>query len=164
MPTSNKTLKNMNDLSDWVVNPETGRLLKIGTRKYYDLVKDKILKMDGGSRKKNVIYKGSNLDDVKKCMVPRDDNIKIIKRNETLIESRRKVTRGEIIKELCIKASDVIKNNMDDLEGLDGDSLDKKVKQLINQKMVGDIASKKKEFVLAEDDVVESSGEDDEED
>ena len=164
MPTSNKTLKNLNDLSDWVVNPETGRLLKIGTRKYYDLVKDKILKMDGGSRKKNVIYKGSNLDDVKKCMVPRDDNIKIIKRNETLIESRRKVTRGEIIKELCIKASDVIKNNMDDLEGLDGDSLDKKVKQLINQKMVGDIASKKKEFVLAEDDVGESSGEDDEED
>lgn len=164
MPTSNKTLKNMNDLSDWVVNPETGRLLKIGTRKYYDLVKDKILKMDGGSRKKNVIYKGSNLDDVKKCMVPRDDNIKIIKRNETLIESRRKVTRGEIIKELCIKASDVIKNNMDDLEGLDGENLDKKVKQLINQKMVGDIASKKKEFVLAEDDVGESSGEDDEED
>lgn len=164
MPTSNKTLKNMNDLSDWVVNPETGRLLKIGTRKYYDLVKDKILKMDGGSRKKNVIYKGSNLDDVKKCMVPRDDNIKIIKRNETLIESRRKVTRGEIIKELCIKASDVIKNNMDDLEGLDGENLDKKVKQLINQKMVGDIASKKKEFVLAEDDIGESSGEDDEED
>jgi hypothetical protein len=154
----------MNDLSDWVVNPETGRLLKIGTRKYYDLVKDKILKMDGGSRKKNVIYKGSNLDDVKKCMVPRDDNIKIIKRNETLIESRRKVTRGEIIKELCIKASDVIKNNMDDLEGLDGENLDKKVKQLINQKMVGDIASKKKEFVLAEDDIGESSGEDDEED
>ena len=163
MPTSNKTLKNMNDLSDWVVNPETGRLLKIGTRKYYDLVKDKILKMDGGSRKKNVIYKGSNLDDVKKCMVPRDDNIKIIKRNETLIESRRKVTRGEIIKELCIKASDVIKNNMDDLEGLDGDALDKKVKQMINQKMVGDIASKKKEFVLADDDLGESSGEDDEE-
>lgn len=162
MPTSNKTLKNMNDLSDWVVNPETGRLLKIGTRKYYDLVKDKILKMDGGSRKKNVIYKGSNLDDVKKCMVPRDDNIKIIKRNETLIESRRKVTRGEIIKELCIKASDVIKNNMDDLEGLDGDSLDKKVKQLINQKMVGDIASKKKEFVLADDDIGESTDEDDE--
>lgn len=163
MPTSNKTLKNMNDLSDWVVNPETGRLLKIGTRKYYDLVKDKILKMDGGSRKKNVIYKGSNLDDVKKCMVPRDDNIKIIKRNETLIESRRKVTRGEIIKELCIKASDVIKNNMDDLEGLDGENLDKKVKQLINQKMVGDIASKKKEFVLADDDIGESTDEDDEE-
>jgi hypothetical protein len=163
MPTSNKTLKNMNDLSDWVVNPETGRLLKIGTRKYYDLVKDKILKMDGGSRKKNVIYKGSNLDDVKKCMVPRDDNIKIIKRNETLIESRRKVTRGEIIKELCIKASDVIKNNMDDLEGLDGDALDKKVKQMINQKMVGDIVSKKKEFVLADDDLGDSSGEDDEE-
>ena len=163
MPTSNKTLKNMNDLSDWVVNPETGRLLKIGTRKYYDLVKDKILKMDGGSRKKNVIYKGSNLDDVKKCIVPRDDNIKIIKRNETLIESRRKVTRGEIIKELCIKASDVIKNNMDDLEGLDGDALDKKVKQMINQKMVGDIVSKKKEFVLADDDLGDSSGEDDEE-
>lgn len=163
MPTSNKTLKNMNDLSDWVVNPETGRLLKIGTRKYYDLVKDKILKMDGGSRKKNVIYKGANLDDVKKCMVPRDDNIKIIKRNETLIESRRKVTRGEIIKELCIKASDVIKNNMDELEGLEGDELDKKVKQMINQKMVGDIASKKKEYTIAEDDVGESSGEDDEE-
>jgi len=73
------------------------------------------------------------------------------------------VTRGEIIKELCIKASDVIKNNMDDLEGLDGDALDKKVKQMINQKMVGDIASKKKEFVLADDDLGESSGEDDEE-
>jgi len=163
MPASNKTIKNMNDLSDWVVNPETGRLLKIGTRKYYDLVKDKILKMDGGSRKKNVIYKGANLDDVKKCMVPRDDNIKIIKRNETLIESRRKVTRGEIIKELCIKASDVIKNNMDDLEGLEGDELDKKVKQMINQKMVGDIASKKKEYTIADDDIGESSGEDDEE-
>ena len=163
MPASNKTIKNMNDLSDWVVNPETRRLLKIGTRKYYDLVKDKILKMDGGSRKKNVIYKGANLDDVKKCMVPRDDNIKIIKRNETLIESRRKVTRGEIIKELCIKASDVIKNNMDDLEGLEGDELDKKVKQMINQKMVGDIASKKKEYTIADDDIGESSGEDDEE-
>jgi len=163
MPTSNKTLKNINDLSDWVVNPETGRLLKIGTRKYYDLVKDKILKIDGGSRKKNVIYKGANLDDVKKCMVPRDENLKIIKRNETLIESRRKVTRGEIIKELCIKASDVIKNNMDELEGLEGDELDKKVKQMINQKMVGDIASKKKEYTIAEDDVGESSGEDDEE-
>ena len=163
MPASNKTIKNMNDLSDWVVNPEPGRLLKIGTRKYYDLVKDKILKMDGGSRKKNVIYKGANLDDVKKCMVPRDDNIKIIKRNETLIESRRKVTRGEIIKELCIKASDVIKNNMNDLEGLDGDELDKKVKQMINQKMVGDIASKKKEYTIADDDIGESSGEDDEE-
>jgi hypothetical protein len=52
---------------------------------------------------------------------------------------------------------------MDDLEGLDGDSLDKKVKQLINQKMVGDIASKKKEFVLADDDIGESTDENDEE-
>jgi len=163
MPASNKTIKNMNDLSDWIVNPETGRLLKIGTRKYYDLVKDNILKIDGGSRKKNVLYKGNNLDEVKKCMVPRDENLKIIKRNETLIESRRKVTRGEIIKELCIKASDVIKNNMGDLEGLDGKELDNKVKQMINQKMVGDIANKKKEYVLADDDIGDTTDGDDEE-
>jgi len=149
----------MGDLSDWIINPETGRLLKIGTKKYYALVKDNILKMDGGSRKKNVIYKGGNLDDVKKCMVPRDDNIKIIKRNDTLIESRRKVTRGEIIKELCIKASDIIKNNMSEFEGLEGDDIDKKVKKMINQKMVGDIAEKKKEYEIADNDCSDSGTE-----
>jgi len=159
---NHKTIKNMGDLSDWIINPETGRLLKIGTKKYYALVKDNILKMDGGSRKKNVIYKGGNLDDVKKCMVPRDDNIKIIKRNDTLIESRRKVTRGEIIKELCIKASDIIKNNMDEFDGLEGPEIDKKVKTMINQKMVGDIANKKKEYEVADNDISDSGTEEEE--
>ena len=145
-------LKNTMDLSNWVVNPNTGRLIKIGTRQYYALVKDNILKMDGGTRKKNVLYKGPNLDDVKKCMPKRDADITIVKRNDKLIETRRKINRNEIFSELCIKASDIIKHNMDELDGLEGDELDKKVKQLINQRMVGEIQAKKPLYQLAESD------------
>lgn len=143
-------LKTSMDLSNWVVNPNTGRLIKIGSRQYYALVKDNILKMDGGSRKKNIIYKGPNLDDVKKCMPKRNDDITIVKRDGKLIETRRKINRNEIFSELCIKASDMIKHNMDELDGLEGEDLDKKVKQLINQRMVGEIQMKKPLYQLAE--------------
>ena len=85
-------------------------------------------------------------------MPKRNEDITIVKRNDKLIETRRKINRNEIFSELCIKASDMIKHNMDELDGLEGEDLDKKVKQLINQRMVGEIQMKKPLYQLAESD------------
>ena len=48
----NKKNKSNSDISDFVINPITGKLIKIGSRIYNQLMKDNILKLDPTTRKK----------------------------------------------------------------------------------------------------------------
>ena len=50
--------------SDFVVNPKTGRLVKINSRAYNQLLKDKILDIKT-DRQKNVLYDGAHASEVK---------------------------------------------------------------------------------------------------
>ena len=45
---------------NYVINPRTKRLVKVGSKTYKQLVKDKYLKMEFKTREKNVLYTGQN--------------------------------------------------------------------------------------------------------
>jgi len=53
---SNNRKITSNDITDFVVNPLTGKLIKINSRIYKQLVKDKILNLDNKTRKDNIVY------------------------------------------------------------------------------------------------------------
>mgnify|MGYP006992525728 FL=1 len=44
------------DISNYVINPVTGRLIKINSRKYHQLLKDKMLDLPAETRQNNIIY------------------------------------------------------------------------------------------------------------
>ena len=59
--------------SDFVVNPKTGRLVKINSRAYNQLLKDKILDIKT-DRQKNVLYDGAHASEVKEHL-KHDDSV-----------------------------------------------------------------------------------------
>ena len=128
----------MVNIHDFVVNPNTNKLVKIGSKKYKQLVKDKVLKMKYSIRAKNVVYNGSNAKEVKKNMVPEDD-IVLVAKDEKIYKQRRQFKDTELIDEIINNAYDLIKNDLDDIdfENTDDDELRRIVRQMIYQKSVG---------------------------
>lgn len=128
----------MVNIHDFVVNPNTNKLVKIGSKKYKQLVKDKVLKMKYSTRAKNVVYNGSNAKEVKKNMVPEDD-IVLVAKDEKIYKQRRQFKDTELIDEIINNAYDLIKNDLDDIdfENTDDDELRRIVRQMIYQKSVG---------------------------
>jgi len=128
----------MVNIHDFIVNPNTNKLVKIGSKKYKQLVKDKVLKMKYSTRAKNVVYNGANAKEVKKNLVP-EDNIVLVAKDDKIYKQRRQFKNTELIDEIIDNAYDLIKNDLDDIDfdNTDDDELRRIVRQMIYQKSVG---------------------------
>ena len=136
---SNKQKKVINrDISDYVINPVTGRLIKIDSRKYHQLLKDKMLNLPIDTRKDNVIFNGEvKKEDKEKFKV--NKNMNLVTRNGKLVENRRKTTREEYLSHFTKKSAEVIKKNMDQFtDDMDDDAMYLTVKKLLAQEMIGE--------------------------
>ena len=81
--------------SDFVVNPKTGRLVKINSRAYNQLLKDKILDIKT-DRQKNVLYDGAHASEVKGNL-KHDESVNLHQKGDKIFQFRRKLQSGELL-------------------------------------------------------------------
>jgi hypothetical protein len=145
-----------------VLNPHTGQPLKIGTKTYRKIVKDRCLNLDYDNRKDYVVFDGSDLGDIdlnkiKAKLKKQPDMIYIIK-NRQIWAQRRKINMTEIINYIIKCTIVVLKNNVSltDLSMMDDKNIEYVLTKEINQKLVGDVninmdGTNKELFVLDEE-------------
>jgi hypothetical protein len=134
MPSNKKVLsKNIND---FVINPKTGRLIKINSRIYRQLLKDNMLNLDFNTRKNNIVY---NDTDINKNKLKKNENLSLVYNNGKIKEYRRKITQEEANENLIKNASTVVKKNLH----LFNDSMTEQetydlFKKLTSQQLIGE--------------------------
>jgi len=139
--TSNRNSKhNPNNISikkDYIVNPVTGRLIKVNSRKYVQLVKDAILHLPHSDRKNTIVYEGGNVSDVAKGLRT-DDNHILVAKNDKVFKQRRKLENKDYINHTLNKCVDLIKNDLGNINihEMTNDELDEHVRELLNQKLI----------------------------
>jgi len=147
MPSNRKVASN--DISDFVVNPITGKLIKINSRIYKQLVKDKILNLDNKTRKDNIVYDNLEID---KTKLKKNPGLHLVKNNGKIKEYRRKVTETERHTNLIMNASKVVKKHLNEFnDEMTDDEIFKKVKVLLSQELIGDPPPKKEKIKIVEE-------------
>lgn len=128
--------------NDFIMNPSTGRMIKIGGRAWRTAVKDGLL--EGTYQNENVVYELKEGDDVDKLKIDFDEkedkNTQVVKgrgRHKNKLVKRRKPISAEDMSEYTRKtAIQVVKDNKDELEDMDEDELDKYLDELIKAEML----------------------------
>jgi hypothetical protein len=141
----NENTMNIINNTDHVLNPHTGQPLKIGTKTYRKIVKDRCLNLNYDNRKDYIIFDGSDMGDIdlnkiKAKLKKQPDMIYIIK-NRQIWAQRRKINMTEIINYIIKCTIDVLKNNVSltDLSKMDDKNIEYVLTKEINQKLVGDV-------------------------
>ena len=141
----NENTMNIINNTDHVLNPHTGQPLKIGTKTYRKIVKDRCLNLNYDNRKDYIIFDGSDLGDIdlnkiKSKLKKQPDMIYIIK-NRQIWAQRRKINMTEIINYIIKCTIEVLKNNVSltDLSKMDDKNIEYVLTKEINQKLVGDV-------------------------
>ena len=157
----NENTMNIVNNTDHVLNPHTGQPLKIGTKTYRKIVKDRCLNLNYDNRKDYIVFDGSDLGDIdlnkiKSKLKKQPDMIYIIK-NRQIWAQRRKINMTEIINYIIKCTIDVLKNNVSltDLSMMDDKNIEYVLTKEINQKLVGDVninmdGTNKELFILDE--------------
>lgn len=148
MPTTNRKVASV-DITDFVVNPMTGKLIKINSRIYKQLVKDKMLNLDNNTRKDNIVYESLDID---KSKMKKNPNMNLVKNNGKIKEYRRKATENERHNNLIMNASKVVKKHLNEFsDDMDDEAIFKKVKVLLSQELIGDPPPKKEKIKIIEE-------------
>jgi hypothetical protein len=139
-----KNSMNIINNTDHVINPHTGQPLKIGTKTYRKIVKDRCLNLNYDNRKDYIIFDGSDLGDIdlnkiKAKLKKQPDMIYIIK-NKQIWAQRRKINMTEIVNYIIKCTIDVLKNNVSlkELSVMNDKEIEFIMSKEINQKLVGD--------------------------
>lgn len=123
--------------SDFVINPLTGCFIKIGSKKYLQLVKDNYLQLNFKTRTHSLVYEGEHAADVLPN-VPLEEHSMLWIKDNKIFKQRRKMTVAEHIDNTACKASMLIKNHLDEFnDNMTDEQIDKKVKQIIYQELIG---------------------------
>ena len=134
---------NLNNL--FAVNPKSGRMILKSSRLYKQLLKDKLLGVSTETRKSSLLYEGEHAGDIKQN-IQKEKNVTLVKRGNKIHKQRRKVTHEEIADNVIKKSMGVILQNQDLFNGSQTDEeIDQILKNLIEQKLIGDIPEHKKE-------------------
>lgn len=154
------TMKVVNSITH-VLNPHTGQPLKIGTKTYRKIVKDKCLNLNYNNRKDYVIFDGSDMGGIDlniiKNKLKKQPNMIYIIKNKQIWAQRRKINMTELINYIICCTVDTLKNNVSlkDLLAMNESDMNYILTKEINQKIVGDVVinmdgSNKELFVLDE--------------
>ncbi len=141
----NENTMNIINSKQYVINSHTGQPLKIGTKTYRKILKDKILNLDYDNRKDYIIFDGTDLGNIDLTKIrdklKKQPNMIYIIKNKQIWAQRRKINMTEIINYIIKCTVDVLKNNVSlkELSDMDDSQLDNVLYKQINQKLVGDI-------------------------
>ena len=146
----NKKSKNNSNPDDYVVNPLTGMLIKIGSKKYLQLLKDNYLQLDPSTRKDNTVFDGPDPDNKIKSKLKKNPKMNLKNCGDKIVEQRRKMNTVEHINNMTIKSAQVIKKYMNEFHDEMSDAeVYAKVKKLLSQEIIG-TPKKDVEFVVKE--------------
>lgn len=157
----NENTMNIINNTSHVLNPHTGQPLKIGTKTYRKIVKDRCLNLNYDNRKDYIVFDGSDLGEIdlnkiKAKLKKQPDMIYIIK-NQQIWAQRRKINMIEMINYIIKCTIEVLKNNVSlkELSEMDDENIEYVLTKEINQKLVGDVninmdGTNKELFILDE--------------
>jgi hypothetical protein len=135
---------------DYVVNPLTGMLVKIGSKKYMQLMKDNYLQLDPNTRKDNVVFDGPDPDNKIKSKLKKNPKMNLKNCGDKIVEQRRKMNTVEHINNMTIKSANVIKKYMNEFsDEMTDDEVYAKVKKLLSQEIIGE-PKKNVQFIVKE--------------
>jgi len=121
---------------NYVINPRTKRLVKVGSKTYKQLVKDSYLKMAYKTREKNVVYTGKNAKEVKENLIADDDIVLVAKKNK-VYKHRRRMKDTERENNIISKATDLVKNHLDEFnDDMTDQEIDARVHEIIQQLLI----------------------------
>jgi len=128
--------------SDYVINPQTSRKIKVGGDLYKKLVKAKILGINPDEIGR-VVYQGDSVDDckqaVKKIPLPSKDLVPQITKQKKVVTKARKLKQSEMNKEIQAITLAVYEENKklfnDNMSVYEIQDL---IKRLVNEKLISD--------------------------
>lgn len=128
--------------SDYVINPQTGRKIKVGGDLYKKLVKAKILGINPDDIGK-VLYKGDSIEDckqaVKKLPLPSKDLTPQITPQKKVVTKARKLKQSEMNKEIQAITLAVYEQNKDKFnDNMSVYEIQDLIKRLVNEKLISD--------------------------
>jgi hypothetical protein len=131
-----------NELKDFILNPKTGRMIKINSRAYQKLVSQNILKLE--PCKDTVIADCKNLEaaqELQKTLNKKSigKNKIVSRRGKKLIASHRRITNEELVNSVSDLAITAVNENQDMFydKNLTDEEVSSQIKRLIHQKLIG---------------------------
>jgi len=145
-----KKMRINRNTDDYVVNPLTGMLIKIGSKKYLQLMKDNYLQLDPSTRKDNIVFDGPDPNNTIKSKLKKNPNMNLKNCGDKIVEQRRKMNTVEHINNMTIKSANVIKKYMNEFNNeMPDDEVYAKVKKLLSQEIIGE-PKKNVQFIVKE--------------
>ena len=121
----------------YIISPLSKRPIKVGGKRYQQLVSDNILQKPPESRKKSIVYEGENATEVVKNLTREKDTDIRAKQGKKIIKYRRRIKRTELIDNTLNKTMQVVIQNRELFNNEQSDEeIDAILKQLIHQNMV----------------------------
>ena len=123
--------------SGYIISPLSKRPIRVGGKRYQQLVSDNILQKQPESRKQSIVYEGMNANAIVKNMkLEKDTNIRA-KQDKQIIKYRRRIKRNELVDNTLNKTMEVVIQNRELFNNDQSDEeIDTILKQLIHQNMV----------------------------
>ena len=95
----------------YIISPLSKRPIKVGGKRYQQLVSDNILQKPPESRKKSIVYEGENATEVVKNLTREKDTDIRAKQGKKIIKYRRRIKRTELIDNTLNKTMQVVIQN-----------------------------------------------------
>lgn len=130
-------------MNDFVQNPKTGRLIKIGSKTHKKLVASKLLDEPISTPQENIIIEADDKEQAKVLQSKLNSNMqknKIITRRGTkVLKANRRPTRTETIDKVSDYAIDAVLENKDDIlsQDMTDDECENYIRNLIMLKLSG---------------------------
>lgn len=130
--------------SDYVVNPLTGQLIKVGGKVYHQLLKDKALGMDTDTRDDAVVLSSGATDEIKKNMKAPKNSV-LVRKDDKIYAQRRKMTKDEYMNNAILNSAEAVKDHLHEFNNdMTDDEIATKIKQIVVQKMIGNVPAQPK--------------------
>jgi len=144
-----RRINSRND-TDYVVNPNTGQLIKVGGKLYHQLLKDKALGMDNETRNDTIVLSQGATDEIKKNLKTPKNSV-LVRKDDKIYAQRRKMTKHEYIDNTILKSAEVVKHHLHEFnDNMTDEEIATKIKRLVIQQMIGSVpvVEKKSKYVV----------------
>lgn len=135
-------MSELNELKNYILNPKSGRMIKIGSRAYQKLVSQNVLKVEPS--KDTVIAECENPQKAQELQQTLNKNVigknKIVsRRGNRVISSNRRITHEELVTNVSDLAISAVNENQDIFydKNLTDEEISSQIKRLIHQKLIG---------------------------
>jgi hypothetical protein len=131
-----------NELKDFIINPKSGRMIKINSRAYQKLVSQNVLKLEPSKDTVIAVCENSQkAQELQKTLNKKSigTNKIVSRRGKKVISSNRRITNEELVNSVSSLAISAVNENQDIFydRNLTDEEVSSQIKRLIHQKLIG---------------------------